>query len=104
MLGNNKNEKPTMSMPSHAASRASNDMGACQDRILSLRSKERTGLVRIRNTMSRSHSTIRLAGELTARGTTRVPATLISVPITSISPAAKPIHAPTIGAFKQCAV
>src|SRR3984957_17375695 len=102
MLGSNTSAKPTMSMPSQAASRASNDMGACQDRILSLRSKERTGLVRIRNTMSRSHSTIRLAGELTARGTTKVPATLISVPNTSISPAAKPIHAPTIGAFKQC--
>src|ERR1700733_6363211 len=104
MLGNNKNAKPTMSMPSQAASRASNDMGACQDRILSLRSKECTGLVRMRNTMSRSHSTVRLAGELTARGTTRVPATLNSVPITSTSPATKPIHAPTIGAFKQCAV
>src|SRR3984957_15927537 len=104
MLGNNKNANPTTSMPSQAASRASNDMGACQDRILSLRSKECTGLVRMRNTMSRSHSTVRLAGELTARGTTRVPATLNSVPITSTSPATKPIHAPTIGAFKQCAV
>src|ERR1700744_675144 len=104
MLGNNKSAKPTTSMPSHAASRASKDIGACQDRIAFLGRKERTGLGRNRETMLRSDATRRLAGELTARGTTRVPATLISVPITIRNPAAKPIHAPTIGAFKQCVV
>jgi hypothetical protein len=51
--------------------------------------------------MSRTRSTARESGELTARGTTRVPATLISVTVTTTSPTAKPTHAPTIRAFKR---
>ena len=43
---------------------------------------------------------MREIGELTARGTTRVPATLINVLITSSSPTAKPTHVTTMGAFK----
>ena len=72
-------------------------MGACHARIRSRRSKVRAGFVMTRNVTSRNHSTVSDTGELTARGTTRVPATLISVPSTRSRPAPKPTQVATMG-------